>query len=251
MSIEVVKSQISRFLCSDKPEVLAIKGAWGVGKTSSWNKFLQNAKNENSIALKKYSYVSLFGINSLDAFKYSIFEHVINRNMIGTEASVETFKENTTGLLEAMGRKSIGLFKGTSLLKSFTPAIESLSFLSLNSSLICIDDLERRGTNLSMKDVLGLVTQLKEQKKCKIVLLLNDKEEGLEDYKKYREKVIDTELKFSPTAKECSEMAFNIDNPDTKRLLDFTQELDIKNIRVLKNLKGSKPFKEQPDSGIL
>ncbi len=237
MSIEIVKSQIQEFLSNDKPEVLAIKGAWGVGKTYSWNKFLLNAKNSNAIALERYSYVSLFGINSLDAFKYAIFEHVIKREMIGTEANIETFKSNTSGLLEVIGRKSLGWFKGASLLKSFTPAIESISFLSLNNSLICIDDLERRGSRLSMKDVLGLVSQLKEQKKCKVVLLLNDKEEGLEDYKKYREKVIDIELKFEPTAFESAEIAFGIDTETGEKLSELTQKLDIKNVRVLKKIE--------------
>lgn len=237
MSIEIVKSQIQEFLSNDKPEVLAIKGAWGVGKTYCWNKFLLDAKNSNNIALERYSYVSLFGINSLDALKYSIFEHVIKREMIGTEANIETFKSNTTGLLEVLGRKSLGWFKGASLLKSFTPAIESISFLSLNNSLICIDDLERRGASLSMKDALGLVSQLKEQKKCKIVLLLNDKEEGLEEYIKYREKVIDVELKFEPTSFESAEIAFNTYAKGGERLSEFTQKLDIKNIRVLKKIE--------------
>jgi hypothetical protein len=237
MSIEIVKSQIQEFLSNDKPEVLAIKGAWGVGKTYSWNKFLLNAKSSNSIALERYSYVSLFGINSLDAFKYTIFEHVIKREMIGTEANIETFKNNTTGLLEVLGRKSLGWFKGASLLKSFTPAIESISFLSLNNSLICIDDLERRGSSLFMKDALGLVSQLKEQKRCKIVLLLNDKEEGLEDYTKYREKVVDVELRFEPTSFESAEIAFNTDTESGKKLSELTQKLDIKNIRVLKKIE--------------
>lgn len=208
-----------------------------MGKTYSWNKFLLNAKNSNNIALERYSYVSLFGINSLDALKYTIFEHVIKKEMIGTEANIETFKNNTTGLLEALGRKSLGWFKGASLLKSFTPAIESISFLSLNNSLICIDDFERRGSSLSMKDALGLVSQLKEQKKCKIVLLLNDKEEGLEDYTKYREKVIDIELRFEPTSFESAEIAFNTDTESGKKLSELTQKLDVKNIRVLKKIE--------------
>lgn len=237
MSIDIVKLQIQEFLSSDKPDVLAIKGAWGVGKTYSWNQFLLDAKNENRIALERYSYVSLFGINSLDSFKYTIFEHVINKEIIGTEANIDTFKNNTTGLLEILGRKSLGLFRGASLLKSFTPAIESLSFLSLNNSLICVDDLERRGSSLSMKDTLGLISQLKEQKKCKIVLLLNDKEEGLEDYKKYREKVIDVELKFEPTALESAEIAFDSSDDESKKLSEFTQRLDIRNIRVLKKIE--------------
>ena len=66
--------------------------------------------------------------------------------------------------------------------------MDSLAFLSLNESLVCIDDLERRGSDLSMRDVLGLVSRLVEQKQCKVVLLLNDKEKGLDDYEKYREK---------------------------------------------------------------
>ena len=169
--------------------------------------------------------------------KYAIFENVISRDIIGTDASIETFKSNTTTLLESMGRKSLGIFRGASLLKGFTPAIESLSFLSLNKSVICIDDLERRGTGLSIKDVLGLVSQLKEQKGCKIVLLLNDKEDGLEEYQKYREKVIDIELAFAPTARECSQIAFD-PNCDTTRVLpELTEKLNIRNIRVLKKIE--------------
>jgi len=44
MSLEIVKKEIFRFLESDTPEVLAIKGAWGVGKTYTWNKFILEAK---------------------------------------------------------------------------------------------------------------------------------------------------------------------------------------------------------------
>jgi Cdc6-like AAA superfamily ATPase len=40
MSINVIKSQIEKFLATDTPEVIAIKGAWGVGKTYSWKKFV-------------------------------------------------------------------------------------------------------------------------------------------------------------------------------------------------------------------
>lgn len=237
MSIEIVKKQIREFLSSPKPEVLAIKGDWGVGKTYSWNKFLLKAKEEDRISLDRYSYVSLFGVNSLDAFKYTIFEHVITKDMIGTEANIDTFKNNTVGLLEVLGRKSLGLFRGSSLLKGFTPAMESLSFLSLNGSLVCIDDLERRGSNLSIKDALGLVSQLKEQKKCKVVLLLNDKEEGLEDYTKYREKVVDIELKFEPTAFESAEIAFDTISENSQKLSELSQKLNITNIRVLKKIE--------------
>lgn len=237
MSVKVIKDQIFQFLSSDQPEVMAIKGEWGVGKTFSWKKFLKEASSENKISLKRYSYVSLFGINSLDAFKYTIFENVIKREIIGTEASIETFKNNTASLIESLGRQSFNLFKGAPIVKSFSPAIETISFLSLNSTLICIDDLERKGKGLEIKDVLGLVSLLKEQKKCKVVLLLNDGEDGLEDYEKYREKVIDIELSFAPDPEECASIAYSEQTPKHSRLRELTTSLGIRNIRILKKIE--------------
>lgn len=237
MSVEVIKDQIFQFLSSDEPEVMAIKGKWGVGKTFSWKKFLNEACTENKLNLERYSYVSLFGINSLEAFKYTIFENVIKKEIIGTEASLETFRSNTASLIESFGRQSFNLLKGAPIIKSFSPAIETISFLSLNKTLICIDDLERKGKGLEIKDVLGLVSLLKEQKKCKVVLLLNDDEEGLSDYEKYREKVIDTELAFAPDPDECAEIAYSEQTPNYSRLRKLTTSLGIRNIRILKKIE--------------
>lgn len=237
MSVEVIKDQIFKFLSSEKPEVMAIKGEWGVGKTFSWKAFLGEAKVANKIHHERYSYVSLFGINSLEAFKYAIFENVVKREIIGTEASIETFKSNTSSLMESLGRQSFNIFKSAPIFKSFSPAIEAISFLSLNSTLICIDDLERKGKGLEIKDVLGLVSLLKEQKKCKVVLLLNDGEEGLQDYEKYREKVIDVELAFAPDPEECASIAYSAGAPNHLRLKELTTSLEIRNIRILKKIE--------------
>jgi len=67
--------------------------------------------------------------------------------------------------------------------------------------------------------------------------LLNDGEDGLEDYEKYREKVIDFELEFSPTAEECAHIAFadtSLDGYTSQILKESTVKLNIKNIRILK-----------------
>ena len=110
MSIEAIREQIFQFLSSDEPEVMAIKGEWGVGKTYSWKKFLKEASDQNKISLNHYYYVSLFGINSLEAFKYTIFENVVKRDVIDMEASIETYKENIVSLSSSLGRHSIRLF---------------------------------------------------------------------------------------------------------------------------------------------
>ena len=130
MSLNIVKKEIFRFLESSTPEVLAIKGAWGVGKTFAWNKFLLEAKEDKKIACKKYSYVSLFGINSLDSFRYTVFEQLINIKLIGTEPSLETFKDNWAGVSASFGKKIAKYAGELPYLKKFFPTIESIFILS-------------------------------------------------------------------------------------------------------------------------
>ncbi len=235
MSIDVVKKQVQSFLKSDIPDVMAIKGDWGVGKTFSWKQYLKEYKSD--ISLNRYSYVSLFGINSIDDLKFSIFENVIKKELIGEEASLETFKENTIALFEKFSRKSSIFLSKNPFTKGFAPALESISFLSLNNVLICLDDLERKGNKLEVKEILGLISLLKEQKGCKVVLLLNDNEDGIEDYKKYREKVVDVELEFLPTAEECVNTAFKGGDWLAVTLKELSTKLSIRNIRVLKKIQ--------------
>ena len=40
--------------------------------------------------------------------------------------------------------------------------MQSIAFFSVKGTIICLDDLERRGDKLSDKDLMGLASQLKE-----------------------------------------------------------------------------------------
>lgn len=240
MSLDNVRRELHRFLGSDDPEVLVLKGAWGVGKTYTWNKLLKETQNSGGVRLKKYSYVSLFGINSLDSFRFAIFEQQISTNLIGTEPSLETFKTNASSVLTSLGKKSVHLFQGLPFVKTLTPALESVTFLSLAKTLVCVDDFERKGSNLSARDVLGLLSALKEQKKCKIVLVLNDsslEEDSLKEYEKYKEKVVDIELSFNPSSAECVDIALESAGPLTTKLREYVVLLNINNIRIIKKIE--------------
>jgi len=241
MSLHIVKKEIFRFLESSTPEVLAIKGAWGVGKTFTWNKFLLEAKKDKKIACKKYSYVSLFGINSLDSFRYTVFEQLININLIGTEPSLETFKDNWAGVSASFGKKIAKYAGDLPYLNKFFPTIESISFLAVKDSLICVDDFERKGSSLTPKDILGVLSELKERKNCKIILILNDEsfdnEELAKEYERYKEKVVDIEILFDPLASECSEIALNEEKAETSKLKEHIASLSINNIRIIKKIE--------------
>lgn len=233
MSLKTIREQVLHFLSQSSPSVMAIKGEWGVGKTYGWEALLLEAKKGNMLSAKRYSYVSLFGISSLDKLKYAIFENSIPKNSIGTEPNLESLRTNTLGILEVLGRGSWSKIKGIPLIKSAAPAVEAFSFMSISEALICIDDLERKGAGLDLKDVLGLVSLLKEKKKCKVILLLNAGTEATDDYETYKEKIIDIELDFSPTPEESAAIAYDERKPYHKELSAFTVSLGIKNIRVL------------------
>src|SRR6266480_423552 len=89
-ALNLLRGEIDRFLATDKPEVLCIRGEWGVGKTFSWELFLKEAQKAKAVKLTTYSYVSLFGLDGLDRFKSSIFENAIAVENIGTEPSIES-----------------------------------------------------------------------------------------------------------------------------------------------------------------
>jgi Cdc6-like AAA superfamily ATPase len=173
MSTELVEKEIARFLASPDAEVLCLRGKWGVGKTYSWNEFLKQAQRQKRVALKSYSYVALFGLESLDQLKYAIFENSVGTDSVGVEPSLDTLRTNTASVASRLGRKSWSVLQHLPKVKDFAAAVQSLSFLSVRNTIICIDDLERKGGHLPTKDVLGLISQLKDQRKCKVALILN------------------------------------------------------------------------------
>lgn len=164
-----VTREIVRFLESSKPEVLALRGAWGVGKTYLWNKLLEQTKA--TIGLKKYAYVSLFGLQNLNELKYSIYENTIDTKDVGIEPSLKTLQTNTDFVVKSFGTQLISVI---SRFKGASATLEAISFLAVRDRIVCIDDLERRGSNLRIIDVLGLVSYLTERRGCKVVMILND-----------------------------------------------------------------------------
>ena len=76
-SLEDTRNEIVRFLRGSEPEVLCITGDWGVGKTFLWQSVLNElSKTSKALLMTRYSYVSLFGLNSLDDLKSSLFENM-------------------------------------------------------------------------------------------------------------------------------------------------------------------------------
>jgi hypothetical protein len=240
MSAVLVEKEIERFLASPDPEVLCLRGKWGVGKTHSWEAILRKARDKNAIALNSYAYVSLFGRDSLDQLKYAIFENGMSLADIGNEPTVETFKSNAAALFKRIGKQSFSFLQNLPQPSDYASELQALSFLSVRDRLICVDDLERMGQHLLMKDVLGLISDLRDQKGCKVVIILND--DALEgtakaEFELYNEKVIDRSLEIAPGAADSVRVAVIGDDVALQNLRGALVALGIANIRVIKKIE--------------
>jgi hypothetical protein len=212
-----------------------------VGKTFAWNKYLREAKDHKKIKLTKYAAVSLFGVTTLEELKHRIFQKTVETEDIGIEPSLTTLATNTEAVAKSVGRGVItGALKAIGF-KNAADALQSLSFLSVSGQIICIDDIERKGKGLRIIDVLGLVSELKENRKCKVVLILNDEKlqetDDEEALKRYQEKVIDISLKFAPTEEDCVKIAIPKRTGVLDKLARSCISLGISNIRIIKKIE--------------
>jgi hypothetical protein len=231
-----------RFLASSDAEVLCIKGKWGVGKTFAWMQYLREAESSKELGLDKYAYVSLFGLNNLDALRYAIFESTVPKGQLAANpdfgtlsSSIKRAKNSAKKgfpFISALANKFGGSGAGEALARA--------TFFSVKKQFICIDDLERAGSSLKIRDILGLASMLKEQRHCKVILLLNDeqlKDEDKAELQRQLEKVVDVSLVFEPSPEEAVEIAFSKETPVNQMLKPRIVKLGITNIRVIKKIE--------------
>ncbi len=238
MSLTIIESEIRGFLSSPRSEVLCIKGKWGVGKTYGWRSILSNAKRDNIITSQKYSYVSLFGLNSQSELRYSIFENTVSRENIGRSPDISTISELITD--KDTTRKFGRLLEWAGAVfnrKGIVDLLSSSAFLLVRDQLICLDDLERAGSGLGARQVLGLTSLLKEERRCKVVLLLNEEEhDDRLEFARQLEKVADLTLVYNPTPIEAAQIVLSDLKKPTTLLKRRVIELGIRNIRVVKKI---------------
>lgn len=257
-----VKHTVREFIKGTKSEVLAICGGWGVGKTYLWNSLLQQERTTQNLGLTAYGYVSLFGVSSLDQLKLSLFENTIQLDLIPNEQS--STKRNLSRVKDLARSVYAGEFQKAkqqilvgavnsaratrriadampssiaSPIKGLTP----LFFSSVHDQFVCIDDIERRGEGLKLNEILGLVTFLKEERKCRVVLLLNSNSLEKHDqdlFNSHLEKVVDTVITMDPTCQEAIDIAFDGKNDlITDQIKNRALVLDIRNVRVLRKIE--------------
>lgn len=221
-NVENLEKRLVDLTDKESSFAIALTGEWGIGKTQFWNNFKK--KYHDQFKLRKYAYVSLFGIDSLESLKYEIAvkTHKVDQSEDRMQGAKSLFNKALDSVdLSSIEGKGLSLNIGKSLI---TSALSSL----VSNTIICIDDVERISDSLSLKDVMGLVNDLKLEKNCQVIIILHDAKAS-EQFQEYKEKVLDEVLVFDD----------NLDILETfitdKLVLDvmqlFYSTLSVKNLR--------------------
>jgi hypothetical protein len=239
LSVEITKTVLRDFLTNDSSDVLALTGAWGVGKTYAWRQALM--ANKENIKLPQYCYVSLFGINTMAELRMALFVKSVAVKTMGVKLDFDAVNENWAALGNNFFKQTLSRFG--SVLKtvphggSVSVGLEALAPNFVRNMLVCIDDFERQ-TTLKVEDILGLISELKEEKGCKVALIFNAEKLGAKDtYRMYKEKVIDYEVMYAPTVNEAFDLVFDAAFPNREQVLRHIVHLGITNVRLLRKVQ--------------
>lgn len=179
-------------ISGDKPIAIAINGKWGVGKSYFWkNEVTPLLKKE----FKKYPiYTSVFGKKD----ENEIIKDLISQFLTIENKNANTIRDFIQGTLKLFG-KNIDM---DLLFKLFKKE-------HMSNTIICIDDFERLSDKISVQDILGLISELKENKECSVVVIFNEDELFKDNesknkilFDKYMEKVFDFQIQFAPSTIE-------------------------------------------------
>lgn len=227
---------------------IVLDGEWGVGKTTFWKKFSDAKFKENSV------YVSLFGKESIQEIKQEIGIQIYKRNKYIKEIEKSNADQVFNLAMPNLGSALIGCI---SLFKKE----------DFKDTVICFDDFERISDKLNLKDILGLISEYKEQQNCHIVMILNRSKmttsvknnqnecgEDLDDQEsesnvqedknkielekilsEYKDKIMDYEFYYNPTPEESFSIVSDelaVDYHEVAR--QYFKKHEINNIRVIR-----------------
>ncbi|MCB9420607.1 MAG: hypothetical protein H6667_12440 [Ardenticatenaceae bacterium] len=227
-----LEKSLLHFLGDDAYKVAVLKGQWGVGKTYYWRTFLE--KHKNKLDFRAYSYVSLFGSESISEVKRAVFS---NFDVLNADKTSDRFVEFLKPIAENIKKLDIPYYNPSQGIG------EWIENKIVDNFLICFDDLERKEKNMSASSVLGLISTLKEEKNCKILLIFNEDEldeNSRADINDYREKVVDLELTYDPTISDNLTIIWGASYH--YYLLRIFRLLNLNNIRIMQRVKWAEQY---------
>jgi hypothetical protein len=262
VSTAQVKLALRSLITSPVPTVMVLRGKWGRGKTYLWRDTLQKVAPQAAARWSRYSYVSLFGVESLAQLRDAVLANGDPFELVSGPPRPDTpDPEAPSGLTRAVWSFRDWLrdkFAGEALPElagrmHASGLAHAFLLRGVQQYLVCVDDLERRGEHLRLRDVLGYLSNLRDDRQCSVLLILNIDEltkTDRDEFELLREKVFDHEVSYDPTPADCVELVFPKDEPQWDAVRANCLKLEIENVRVLQRVRKTfERFVKEVDAG--
>lgn len=219
------EAKFTYYMDDPSSNVLLIDGPWGVGKTFFVGKELSDYITSCEIKGIKCECVklSLFGINDIKELK----ERLIEKTPSG-ESIINGIKKMGAGIINCAAKAKNLSFDANSF-KFFKPSSDYVELKKKNTKVVIVmDDIERKDRKISLIEILGLIDSLKIEK-TKIIIISNSVKfdgEDDENFKRFKEKIVDDEIRINHPSVETKKKVIISDYKD------FYGECD--NLRTIK-----------------
>lgn len=228
MNASQIRQVLEEFEGDSIYNCILLDGKWGIGKTYQVSKYLEDVKKRIRVNKKhhrlKVIYESLFGKTSISEIHNELFQKIHPKKDL-------TFKFVSV----ASNLLSVSAQYISANPSAFLPFIKKQVKSKKGSTIIIFDDLERIGTDLSYKNLLGYFNKLLAEN-IRIICISNleqisNREDSYQliDFTDFREKIFEREYKIDEPEDNIMDSIFK----DHKKYLDNkTVEVFNSNLRL-------------------
>ena len=194
---KIVLDLLKKYSDMSSPIAIAIDGAWGIGKSHMYREVL--AEKIYKTCGKYPIYTSVFGKKD----ENEIIQDLLVQFLKKENLNVKRIKSVSNATLKTFSKYLPIDIDANFIFNCFEKT-------DLADTIICIDDFERLSDKIRLADMLGLISELKENKSCHIILICNQEHiKDKEVFRQYKEKIIDFNLLYQPTPIEQFELLKN------------------------------------------
>lgn len=208
---------VKNYLSMNTSGALLVTGDWGCGKTHYFkNELFNEITSEGSFIPIM---VSLFGVNELKEIPERILYACLDK-VGNNRTSFGTMVKYAKNIAEALP-----IIKNYVDVNKLLSSGEGIYQIIPENIVICFDDIERAVDTIKINDILGVVNELVENKKYKVIIVANESF-LTKDQLIFKEKVIEKTFRFLPNIIEV--FSILVRSHENERFCKFMLSEDIK-----------------------